>query len=935
LVSFASVAVALGASPPSRAQAQGTPRDSAAIAAALADSLAALGTAEGFAASIEHRHRAIALYRARASRAELGIHLHRLGLAFNVVGQLDSALARFREAAEIRHDLGDRLGEGRSVNNVGLLLDATGHADSALVYLTKARGVFRSIPDTLEEAGTVLNIAGLYQRLGRLDTSLVIHDEASVLAERSGDRGTQADIENNVAAILVELGRRAEALRRARRSLAIAQEVGRTETVAFALMTLGNAFQRGGEPDSSLAYYRRSKVLLDSLGHPLRLSAAVNIASLLGMLRQGDSALAVLRHVARDAAALGDPGLHSTVLSNYGTTFWRTGYLDSAEHYLREALRLKREIGDRRGEAIVNLTFGEVHLEMGRGDSARVYVGRALSWAREAQIPSAESAALGVLTRVHLIEAQILPSPRGAAARLHWDSAYTYATRSAEVDRAAGDSAFLAKSHEAIGTALELGGRAWAAAAYFDTAASLQSRLGRRAGGEFNRLTQAEGESELYELWSRALRAMGAKLGAQNAVFGALAAVERGRARALLDLMRDSIIPVRPGEDLVAEGKRLAAIATRGGAVLVSYLVTKDSLHVTAVRGPRIVVASAGVSRDSLARVVAAFRAALEVRGGPGDNRTLDLEGPGLVARGPGRLPADAWQTTGRTLSRLLLPPRITAAMRGARELVVVPSGIVATVPFAALSDGAGVLLGRRAAIRYAPSLATLEAASSLGARRLSPDARPLIVGNPAMPVVPTSAGDSVALLPLLGAEDEAKAVADEVGGTFLRGAEASETEVRRRLPLASVVHLATHGYAYSSRGLARNSFVALAPGSGHDGLLTVGDILDDRSLRLTADLVVLSACQTGLGDVTEAEGTVGLQRAMLAQGARSVMVSLWSVSDTATRLLMESFYRHWQRDTDRPSKAESLRRAQTDVSRSSAYAHPRYWAAFQLVGVG
>jgi CHAT domain-containing protein len=95
---------------------------------------------------------------------------------------------------------------------------------------------------------------------------------------------------------------------------------------------------------------------------------------------------------------------------------------------------------------------------------------------------------------------------------------------------------------------------------------------------------------------------------------------------------------------------------------------------------------------------------------------------------------------------------------------------------------------------------------------------------------------------------------------------------------------------------------------------------------------VVLSACQTGLGDLKQAEGTVGLQRAFLAKGARSVLVSLWSVNDDATAQLMRSFYTHW---LDGSTKSEALRKAQTEVrgKPGSPFYDPRYWAAFQLVG--
>lgn len=154
---------------------------------------------------------------------------------------------------------------------------------------------------------------------------------------------------------------------------------------------------------------------------------------------------------------------------------------------------------------------------------------------------------------------------------------------------------------------------------------------------------------------------------------------------------------------------------------------------------------------------------------------------------------------------------------------------------------------------------------------------------------------------------------------------------VRARIGTAPIVHLATHGWAYSSEARARESYVALAPAGAHDGLLTVAEIMDE--LELSAELVVLSACQTGLANLTQSEGTVGLQRALLATGARSVVVSLWNVSDAATRLLMERFYHHWGRGKEGVTKTDALRRAQEDLRERPAYDHPRYWAAFQLVG--
>jgi CHAT domain-containing protein len=111
--------------------------------------------------------------------------------------------------------------------------------------------------------------------------------------------------------------------------------------------------------------------------------------------------------------------------------------------------------------------------------------------------------------------------------------------------------------------------------------------------------------------------------------------------------------------------------------------------------------------------------------------------------------------------------------------------------------------------------------------------------------------------------------------------------------------------------------------------MLKVGEVLDEVS-EMRAELVVLSACQTGLGDLKQAEGTVGMQRAFLARGAHGLLTSLWSVGDSATTVLMQNFYQNWLAGGHR---AEALRLAQVAVASIPMFHHPRFWAAFQLVG--
>jgi CHAT domain-containing protein len=201
-----------------------------------------------------------------------------------------------------------------------------------------------------------------------------------------------------------------------------------------------------------------------------------------------------------------------------------------------------------------------------------------------------------------------------------------------------------------------------------------------------------------------------------------------------------------------------------------------------------------------------------------------------------------------------------------------------------------------------------------------------LVVGNPVMPQLPGQSGLEQ-LTPLPGAEEEARTIAGmfpEPKRTLLLGASADRATVAALAQQHGILHLATHGVAYADDLLS--SFVVLAEAADGGGLLTARDVM---ALKLPADLVTLSACQTGLGLVSS-DGMIGLSRAFLVAGARSVLVSLWSVSDQATRLLMENFYRSYLVSDN---KAIALQRAMQAVRAMPGYQQPRYWAPFVVVG--
>ncbi|MEO1341641.1 MAG: CHAT domain-containing protein, partial [Cyanobacteria bacterium J06635_13] len=240
-----------------------------------------------------------------------------------------------------------------------------------------------------------------------------------------------------------------------------------------------------------------------------------------------------------------------------------------------------------------------------------------------------------------------------------------------------------------------------------------------------------------------------------------------------------------------------------------------------------------------------------------------------------------------------------------------IPQGSLFLVPFPALQNSAGEFLIEQHTLQISPSIQTLAMKSpeAIGDR-----SQALIVGNPAP--MPES------LEPLIGAEEEAQAIAKILGTNAVIGEAATETTAIAKMQQADLIHLATHGLFDEHQGL--QSSLAFSTSDNQDGFLTAAEILD---LELSANLVVLSACNTGRGKIT-GDGVVGLSRSFLLAGAQSTMVSLWYVPDLSTSALMTDFYQQLQGDVTQP---QALRRAMLNTMET--YPSPREWAAFVLVG--
>jgi CHAT domain-containing protein len=284
-------------------------------------------------------------------------------------------------------------------------------------------------------------------------------------------------------------------------------------------------------------------------------------------------------------------------------------------------------------------------------------------------------------------------------------------------------------------------------------------------------------------------------------------------------------------------------------------------------------------------------------------------------------------------------------------RLIVVPDGILNLLPFDTLREQTGPLLVERQTISYVPASTVLTVLRNM--KETQPSRRTFLgVGDvpyqnqgriSAKVEKPTGAkqrllrglsdtfGNSLYDLPKT--REEVIEVNDILGkdGVVLLGVEATETAFKSA-PLADfkIIHIAAHGFADTQFPERSGLVLGVDPTSHDDGLLQVREII---RLRFNADLVTLSACNTGIGKLQGEEGVTNLVEAFLVSGARSVVASLWSADDTFTLALMERFYTHIAEGQD---KAAALRQAKLDLlMKYRREVPPYYWGAFVLVGDG
>jgi CHAT domain-containing protein/tetratricopeptide (TPR) repeat protein len=897
------------------------------------------------------------LSRARALAAAAGDRLiegNALGALHFVSldrGDLTEARVRLAEAMTLRTRIGDGRGAAADLNSLGLLAWHVGDLEGARRHFEAALELNRSETRVEVAATNLTNLAALAALEGDFTRALALYAEALETYRSADARPDVADALWGLGQLDARRGDYPRARAAFAEALSIYEETGPVVEAVSLRLELVGVLVAMGDVQAAVDELRSAEEESNDVDVPraVRARAALARADLFMALNSWSEAERQYGLAERMYGEAGDIAGQAEARQGQGLLLLERDDHVRAEQVLAGAAEAQEASDDARGAALTRTFIAQARLGVGDVDGARILLRRSVAelerledrvaqafglstlgdLEREAGRPSAAdsayAAALALIDDGRATELRWrIHFGRGLVARSRGsiDAAVReLRTAAAEVERTADGlalperrSAYRADKAEVfaqLALTERMRGRVGAA---FEATEQLRARealellrQGRTAAplgiaGDLAvreqdlRVRLGELARELEPLRPTAIASRGPDVSATDATAREALARARDAYGELMLEMRERA--PRRAELLAPAATNWRDVARRlpGEAALIEYLLTDSGSVAFVVTPDSLAAVDLGIRRSDLARLVEFSRALIESPGGDDDT---------------------AWEGPLRRLHQLLIAPiERTGLLRGATRLVIVPHAEMHYLAFAALRDERGSYLVERYAIALTPSASLwLE----LGDRAQPPVTSGALAFAPHTASLPASSREVAAVARLVGP-----------GTQVLRGAEASEAALRRLAGDYRVLHFATYGTLNRRNPLF--SFVDLAAAEGHDGRLEVHEVF---GLEIRADLVVLSACQTGLGsgalaDVPEGDDWVGLTRAFLHAGARRVVATLWAVEDEASARIMEHFYAERARGHD---DVTALAMAQRLLLKAPETAHPFRWAGVVLVG--
>ncbi|WP_199297723.1 tetratricopeptide repeat protein [Funiculus sociatus] len=885
--------------------------------------------------ALEFYNQSLPLRRATGDKVGEGVTLNNIGRVYSDLGEKQKALEFYNQSLPLRRATGDKVGEGATLNNIGLVYDDLGEKQKALEFYNQSLPLRRATGDKVGEARTLNNIGRVYSDLGEKQKALEFYNQSLPLRRATGDKVGEGVTLNNIGRVYSDLGEKQKALEFYNQSLPLRRATGDKVGEGVTLNNIGGVYDALGEKQKALEFYNQSLPLRRATGDKaVEARTLNNIGGVYDALGEKQKALEFYNQSLPLSRATGDKAVEARTLNNIGGVYDALGEKQKALEFYNQSLPLSRATGDKAVEGVT--LYNVAYLERNRGNLNEAFIqmeaaieifeklrtnvaSQQLRASYFATVQNYYKFYIDLLMQLHKqqpskgFDALALNASERAKAR----NLLELLTEANVNIRSRGDSELI-KQERTFQQQLN---------------AAEQSRV-KLLEGSYNNKQLAEIKKQIESLLTELDRVQ-AQVRVKNPAYAAIS--QPGAFTLNLQQIQQQVLD--------------------DNTLLLEYSLGEERSYLWAVT-------KTGITSYELPK-----RADIEATAKEFYNQLKSETGS---------------LESGMKLSQILLSP--IANQLSNKRLLIVSDGALQSIPFAALPikktspptpplQGEGSnhappsLQGKGAGgLGFTPLLVqneivSLPSASTLGVLRSQLKGRAPAAKTVAVLADPIFTSDDKRLTSQPQQSNttiarDAKRSAEEACRTSdLERLEYSSKEAEQILKLVPasqhlqalgskashatatspdlaqyrMVHFATHGCVNEEQPQLSGLVLSLFDDKGNptnNGFLRLHDIYN---LNLPAELVVLSACETGLGKDVKGEGLIGLTRGFMYAGAKRVAVSLWRVNDVATSKLMEKYYQQMLDKGLNPVAA--LRAAQIEMWQTEQWKAPYYWAAFVVQG--
>jgi CHAT domain-containing protein/tetratricopeptide (TPR) repeat protein len=867
--------------------------------------------------------------------------LYNIGECYYAFGDLRKAREHYQQALDLWRSLGDRRGQAQTLLSLGYTHADWSESPTARKHYEEARSLWQAAGDNHGQGLVLVARAHLSSRLGERQEALALFNEALPIIKRAGDRVWEGSILGGIGYIYDGYGEKHRALEYYNLALARLKAARHQKAAAGSLHRVGLTYLELGDAPRALSCFQQSLEIGRSLADNRLISRAYED---LGMahhsLRATDRALSYYGKALEVNRVNEDRRGEANTLNGIGRIHEASGRKDTALDFYRRALKLTQATGDRFGESATLYNIARAERDSGNFDGARSSIESALKLIESLRFNASNPE----------LRASYLASVHNWV-EFHIDLLMQNRKSTAE--------------HSMIASALEAS-EAARARSLIDMLAEAQADIRRGVDPVLLERERYLGRQINLKEAARAVLLTGKHTPQQRSMaerelrgllteYGQVQGLIREKSPRYAALTQPVPLTLREIQQRVLDPETLLLEYSLGEQRSYLWAVSQSEIQSYELPG-RAEIDAAAVQVYKLLT----------------DPRAARADGPARPQARGGASSA-GYADAAHQLSLMVLGP--VASQLGNKRLLIVADGSLQYLPFGALPlpvSGAGGATQPRPPLMTAHEIVYLPSSSTLDILRRETGARksaergiavfadpvfeeddprigeqrpkatkshfeggrrvPQTDSHRAVRDLRSRRYDRIQRLQATG--DEAKAIlalmpqADNLSaiGFDANVALATGPEVGR----CRIVHFATHGFVDAEHPALSGIVLSLLDREGQpqNGFLRLHDIYN---LNLSADLVVLSACDTALGKQVRGEGLMGLTRGFMYAGAPRVVASLWKVDDEASLQLMKLFYSRMIGEGQRPAKA--LQQAQIEMWNRKRWQSPYYWAAFVLQG--